>query len=72
MTQLRMIPEPYLRKLYLRKYKASGDEILTQCTLIHLLNILQEIPSEIHCRKKLYKKFQGVSDVAVKPQDLEL
>ena len=37
--------------LYLRKYKASGYEFWTQHTLIHLLNILQDIPSE-----KLYKK----------------
>jgi hypothetical protein len=46
MTQFRMIPEPYLAQDVSRKYKASGDEILTQRTLIRLLNILQAVPSE--------------------------
>jgi hypothetical protein len=34
-----------LQRLYLQKYKALGAKILTHCTLSHLLNILQYVPS---------------------------
>ena len=46
MTQFRMIPEPYLAQVVSLKYKASGAEILTQRTLIRILNIVQATPSE--------------------------
>ena len=42
MTQFRMIPEPYLAQ----DYKASEASILTQPTLIYLLNILQTVAFE--------------------------
>jgi hypothetical protein len=46
MTKFKMILEPYLTHAIYPKYKTSGDEIFTPCTLIHLLIILQGVPSE--------------------------
>ena len=42
-----LFQNPNLHRLYLRNYKALGAEILTQRTLVRLLNILQYVPSEM-------------------------